>query len=207
MSICILRAIISESQVHYVLTYIWGDCIDHIDVVDKKNPNGRSYQMMFVHFKPTDSPYFIECMNHLELNGELKLMYDDPWYWIIRKNNTRKRSDEEIAREEEIETALCEFNSKSDTWETCDWYEGKLNKYKKKEECIAKFSGCKEISNYSVQLRKHCDNLGPIDSHEQEYWANITEFKQYMIQCAQHEFSKVCDAKKLNFIRKNKYFI
>lgn len=112
-SICILRAMVSESQVHHVLTYIWGDCIDYIDVVDKVDFNSRPYQMMFVHFKPTESPYFIECMTHLHTNGEIKLMYDDPYYWIIRKNNTRKRSDEEIAREEEIENALCEFNSKS----------------------------------------------------------------------------------------------
>ena len=41
-----------------------------------------------------------------------------PYYWTVCKNNTRKKTDEELAREEEIETAMYEFQSKFEQWET-----------------------------------------------------------------------------------------
>lgn len=120
-SLCFLRVQISAELFQHVLTSIWGDCIDHIDVVDNTDYQGRSYHIMFVHFKDVEPCEFLKtCLDQIELKKRIELIYDDPYYWTVCKNNTRKKTDEELAREEEIETAMYEFQAKVEAWEVSD---------------------------------------------------------------------------------------
>jgi hypothetical protein len=120
-SLCFLRVQTAPSLFHHVLTSIWGDCIDHIDAVDQVDYQGRPYQMMFVHFKEvTPCEFLKDCLSQIEEKKRITLIYDEPYYWTVCKNNTRKKTDEELAREEEIETAMYEFQNKVDEWETSE---------------------------------------------------------------------------------------
>jgi hypothetical protein len=61
--------------------------IDRIDVVLRKNEKGESYKRFFVHIKDwahTDDAQ--KAKERLIAGKELKIVYDDPWFWKVGLN-------------------------------------------------------------------------------------------------------------------------
>ena len=66
----------------------WGE-VERVDVVKKENDKGEKFNRVFIHFKKwNEDEETMKVRN--ELIGEtkgVKLVYDEPWFWIIRKSN------------------------------------------------------------------------------------------------------------------------
>ena len=67
--------------------------VDHIDFVNKQGREG-DYYAVYVHFKywlnTTASRNF---RSKLDTKEGAKLVYDDPWYWVILKNTTKDQNN------------------------------------------------------------------------------------------------------------------
>lgn len=77
--------------------------VDHIDLVAKKDRYGKSYNAAYVHFKYWYSGSITENFQARVKNPkkEARIVYDDPWYWIILENTTKKYEPQ--ARKECVE--------------------------------------------------------------------------------------------------------
>jgi len=66
--------------------------VSHIDLVSKMDKNGQVYNSAYVHFafwyENSTAVNFQERVTNP--NQQAKLVYDDPWFWIVLKNSTEK---------------------------------------------------------------------------------------------------------------------
>lgn len=89
MSICIPRAFenISEVRVRNVFDKLGIFTIDRVDVVLRKNEKGDAYKRFFVHIKDWAHTNDAQKAKERLLAGkELKIVYDDPWFWKVGLN-------------------------------------------------------------------------------------------------------------------------
>jgi hypothetical protein len=64
-----------------------------VDFVSKMGKNGKAYNSAYIHFhhwyNNTAAGRFQERVQ--DPNKEARIVYDDPWYWIVLENNTEKQ--------------------------------------------------------------------------------------------------------------------
>ena len=65
--------------------------VKNMDIVWKTGRDGSSYKMAFVHFSAWNiqnsaARHFREQVEDPNVNA--KLVYDDPWYWLVLPNNS-----------------------------------------------------------------------------------------------------------------------
>ena len=87
-SICIPRMFntISRNTITAVFTNLKLGEIDYIDIVV-----GHDFQRIFIYFKRWFSSSFAKSIKARFLdNEEIKIIYDDPWFWKCRLNRTKK---------------------------------------------------------------------------------------------------------------------
>jgi len=77
--------------------------IKRVDFVEKSSANGIKYYMAFLHFEQWEDNQATRNIQNKILNEETsaRLVYDEPWYWILLKNNN-PISDEEAALQERV---------------------------------------------------------------------------------------------------------
>ena len=65
--------------------------IERVDMVPKKNDDGKPFKRVFVHFKKwATTPEATEARK-MVLSGEMfQVVYDDPWFWKIGKSHAAK---------------------------------------------------------------------------------------------------------------------
>ena len=87
---------ISEERIRGVFEDLGWGTISKIDMVRRVNQNGEKYNLVFVHFeswaKGTDS-----IQDAFKAGKEVKVTYDNPWYWRLTINTAHKHTPEEIA--------------------------------------------------------------------------------------------------------------
>jgi len=89
MSICIPRAFdnITEARVAKVFEALNIFSIGRIDMVKRVNEKGEKFQRIFVHikdwYKTADA---LKARERLLAGKELKIVYDDPWFWKVSLN-------------------------------------------------------------------------------------------------------------------------
>lgn len=93
-SICIPRIFENISNKKIVGTFerLKIGKVDHLDIVWKTSRDGSSYKMAFIHFSEwnMNSSASIKLREDIENpNIEAKVVYDDPWYWIVLPNHSR----------------------------------------------------------------------------------------------------------------------
>lgn len=96
-SMCIPRTFINITRGHVYKTIndLNLGIINHIDMVRRKNEKGEEFQRIFIHFSKWHSNSVANRARSLLLSGkEIKIIYDDPWFWKISMN----RSSEHISR-------------------------------------------------------------------------------------------------------------
>ena len=89
MSLCIPRAFenISEARVRTVFEKLDIFTIDRVDVVLRKNEKGDAYKRFFIHIKDWKQTNDAQKAKERLLAGkELKIVYDDPWFWKVGLN-------------------------------------------------------------------------------------------------------------------------
>jgi len=68
--------------------------VEHIDLVPKQDREGKKFNSVYVHFEKwnNDNSSAVRLQQRLE-SGELdvRVVYDDPWYWVVLKNNLEKK--------------------------------------------------------------------------------------------------------------------
>ena len=76
----------TEEQVRKVFYNLWLGQVSRVDFVDRDDSANR---MAFVHFDywyQHANAYYLQ--KHILENGQSRIVYNDPHYWIVMKNNT-----------------------------------------------------------------------------------------------------------------------
>lgn len=93
-AICIPRVFmnISEARIAAIFRKLNIGEIQRIDMVPQHNQNGEEYFRVFVHLVWGMSQNALATRERLmEPNGEVKVVYDDPWFWKLRASNSKGR--------------------------------------------------------------------------------------------------------------------
>ena len=95
ISLCIPRVFVNidEKRVRAVFEQLLGK-IYRVDIIERTNEKGEKYKRVFVHFEYWyNTEEAQKAKARLEEGKELKIVYDDPWFWkvSINKVNTRPR--------------------------------------------------------------------------------------------------------------------
>lgn len=94
--LCIPRvySTIKESHIHKIFKDLNIGTLDHIDIVSKKGEKKDKFNRVFIHFKFWNDTENAMIARERLLNGkEIKVIYDDPWFWKISayRENTNKK--------------------------------------------------------------------------------------------------------------------
>ena len=102
-SICIPRvfANITEARVAAIVRNLDLGQLERIDMVQRENDRGEKYQRVFIHFvewydtREDGSPNTeaIEVRQRLLKGMEVKVVYDDPWFWKLSASKVARPED------------------------------------------------------------------------------------------------------------------
>lgn len=102
-SICVPRIYmnITKERVYDVFADLFGHhAIDRVDMIERTNKEGEPYKRAFVHFKSWPRTQQSTEVRIKLLNGEeVKIVYDQPWYWRISASRL-PRPEEQKSRKE-----------------------------------------------------------------------------------------------------------
>ena len=95
ISLCIPRVFVNidEKRVRAVFEQLLGK-IYRVDIIERTNEKGEKYKRVFVHFEYWyNTEEAQKAKARLEEGKELKIVYDEPWFWkvSINKVNTKPR--------------------------------------------------------------------------------------------------------------------
>jgi hypothetical protein len=88
-SICIPRvfANIGEARIRKVFDQLNIGKIARIDIVERKNERGEPYNRVFIHFEFWFNTQESHAVRRKLLDGkEVKVVYDEPWFWKVSLN-------------------------------------------------------------------------------------------------------------------------
>uniref|UniRef100_A0A6C0EUD9 Uncharacterized protein n=1 Tax=viral metagenome TaxID=1070528 RepID=A0A6C0EUD9_9ZZZZ len=67
--------------------------IDHIDMVPRTSEKGEKFQRVFIHFRRWSSTSdAIRARERLLTGKDIKIIYDDPWFWKVSANRCASTS-------------------------------------------------------------------------------------------------------------------
>lgn len=93
-SICIPRVFKSTTRkdIYNVFDRVDLGAIDRIDMVSQTNAYGESYYKVFIHFKVWNmsSPVAQEARAKLLQGEEIKIVYNEPWFWKCTASRVEK---------------------------------------------------------------------------------------------------------------------
>lgn len=95
-SVCIPRTFsnITDRQVKTVFEQVFGlNTIERVDMVSRKGADGKEFQRVFVHFKKWPAHEEAQRIRRKLIgDNEIKLVYNEPWYWKCRASTSTKPS-------------------------------------------------------------------------------------------------------------------
>ena len=94
-SLCIPRVFpnITETRIRGIFSSLDMGEIEKVDIITKRTEKGEKFNRVFIHFRRWNVGGNADKARERLLNGkEIKIIYDDPWFWKIsafreRKNN------------------------------------------------------------------------------------------------------------------------
>ena len=95
-SICIPRvfANINDGRVKAIVRELGLGEVERVDMVLKENDQGEEFQRVFIHFVAwDDSEQAVEVRQRLVDGEQIKIVYDDPWYWMISASRVSRPED------------------------------------------------------------------------------------------------------------------
>ena len=117
MSICIPRAFanITEARVRKVFDKLGIFSIARVDMVQRKNEKGDAYQRIFVHIQDwTETADAQKARDRLLAGKELKIVYDDPWFWKASLNTWAPKPKPETTVYDRKPRIRLEFEDKNE---------------------------------------------------------------------------------------------
>jgi len=94
-SLCIPRVFmnITEERIRHVLDQVGLGSIDHVDILVRKSEKGDEYKRVFIHFTEWYWNKDAQAARTKLISGkEIKLVYDEPWFWKVSANNWQPTS-------------------------------------------------------------------------------------------------------------------
>lgn len=105
-SVCIPRVFmnIQKERVYDVFADLFGrNAIERVDMIERKNKDGEEYKRAFVHFKFWPRTEQATEVRLKLLNGdEVKVMYEQPWFWRISASRVPRPEDQQPRRNETV---------------------------------------------------------------------------------------------------------
>ncbi len=88
-SLCIPRVFnnINEIRIRQVFDELKLGSINHIDIVERKSEKGDSFKRVYVHFNKWFWNEDAQAARRKLISGkEIKIVYDNPWFWKVAAN-------------------------------------------------------------------------------------------------------------------------
>jgi len=83
--------------------------VDRVDLITKRDQRGRKYHCAYVHFSYWFESDLVEHFQEriMDQKKEARVVYDDPWYWIVLENyGTKNKQKQELADDTSTDSAL-----------------------------------------------------------------------------------------------------
>ena len=112
-SLCIPRVFANwtEARIRRVFDELGMGEILRIDVVGKNTGKGEKFNRVFVHFKRWFSNQNADMARERLLNGkDIKIVYDDPWFWKVSAYREPTKKVEHPPNKEERPRATIQFD-------------------------------------------------------------------------------------------------
>lgn len=85
--------------------------VEKLDIIRKTGKDNSTYYMAFIHFSEWGSSYaainFRDRIENPEM--EARLVYDDPWYWIVLPNKSIKTDESESTHQISFKNAMSKY--------------------------------------------------------------------------------------------------
>lgn len=121
LSLCIPRVVSEWANKELIINKFQSldiGMINRVDFVEKTSATGVKYYMAFLHFEEWEDNSATRNIQYKILNEDnsARLVYDEPWYWILLKNNN-PISDEAADMQERV-TLLEQQIANLNSWNT-----------------------------------------------------------------------------------------
>jgi hypothetical protein len=90
-SLCIPRVVagVTKEQVLKIIQNLHLGIIQRIDMIQKKSEKGEMFSRVFIHFsKWNDSEVAVQAKERVLSGKDIKVIYDEPWFWKISANRS-----------------------------------------------------------------------------------------------------------------------
>ena len=89
---------ITEARVAGVFGALLLGEVHHVDFISKTDKNGKKYNSGYVHFERWHESDTVANFQERVTNSDkdAKLVYDEPWYWIVLENTAVKSKETEF---------------------------------------------------------------------------------------------------------------
>ena len=101
-SLCIPRVFnnINETRIRQVFDELDLGKINHIDIVERKSEKGDSFKRVYVHFDKWFWNEDAQAARRKLISGkEIKIVYDNPWFWKVSANKWAPTNEREKREE------------------------------------------------------------------------------------------------------------
>lgn len=112
--LCIPRVYsnISESRIRRIFDDLNMGVLERIDIVSKKSDKGEKFNRVFVHFRRWNDTENANIARERLLNGkEIKIIYDEPWFWKISAYREAVRKPSVSQNTDNSRKATLQFDS------------------------------------------------------------------------------------------------
>ena len=90
-SLCIPRVFknITEKRIRAIFYSLKLGFVERVDMVAKTSPKGDDFWRVFIHFSNWNerNPSAMQIQEKLDSGDRVKIVYDDPWFWLISKSS------------------------------------------------------------------------------------------------------------------------
>ena len=88
---------ITKERIHNIFNnYLLGH-VSRVDFVGKTDKNGKFYNAAYIHFDYWFDNLAVQNFQErvLSPDKEARIVYDDPWYWVVLENTTAPKVNED----------------------------------------------------------------------------------------------------------------
>jgi len=158
---------IDEARIEHIFDSLLLGKVSRTDFVPKTDRNGKIYNAVYVHFDYWYNTIAAENFQEKVMNPEkeARLVYDEPWFWIVLENktNSNKVVFDEQAEDNELDEIL-------DQMDECEQYMQQI-------PSVEDFNGYTTViaEDYALELERENARLVKLDKKQVTTIADLEE--------------------------------
>jgi hypothetical protein len=162
---------ISSSKIFDVFEVQRIGIVRNVDLIPKKDSNGKAYNAAYIHFYEWCDNIAARNFQErvLDKSKEARIVYDEPWHWIVLENKTRKFKPGD--RKPTIDLNAFGHNSKIENIEPIEL------KAKKEKLSQANFASAKSAMEMELDLELKIAELAKLTNENQQIKQELHTFK------------------------------